>query len=70
MPTLDDAPTLPPNTALAADDLIQIYDTSAQEPRVMTIAQFLKSLGPLIPTSEGLTGEIYNASDTVKVSSP
>ena len=70
MPTLDDAPTLAANTTLAADDLIQIYDKSAQEARVMTIEQFLKSLGALIPTSEGATGEIYNASDTVKVSSP
>jgi|10_taG_2_1085330.scaffolds.fasta_scaffold05877_9 hypothetical protein len=70
MPTLDDAPTLAPNTTLAADDLIQIYDSSTQEARVMTITQFLKSLGALMPTSEGLTGEIYNASDTVKVSSP
>tara|TARA_B100000427_G_scaffold312121_1_gene303310 strand:- start:218 stop:430 length:213 start_codon:yes stop_codon:yes gene_type:complete len=70
MPTLGDAPTLAVNTALANDDLIQIYDVSANEPRVMTVQQFVKLLGALLPTSEGATGEIWNDSDAVKVSSP
>ena len=70
MPTLDDAPTLSVNTALANGDLIQIYDVSAGEPRVMTVEQFAKLLGALLPTSEGATGELWNDSDAVKVSSP
>ena len=68
MPTLDDAPTLSANTALAGDDLIQIYDVSAGEPRVMTIDQFLKVLGPILPTSSGETGEIYAATGVLTVS--
>ena len=70
MPTLDDAPTLSVNTALANGDLIQIYDVSAGEPRVMTVQQFAKLLGALLPESEGETGELWNDSDAVKVSSP
>jgi hypothetical protein len=49
MPTLDDAPIVPKlaGASVAADDLIQIYDTSAQKPKTITIAQLIVALDAL-----------------------
>lgn len=49
MPTLDDAPTIPKLTGanVAADDLIQIYDVSAQRPKAITIAELITALDAL-----------------------
>lgn len=49
MPTLDDAPTIPKLTGatVAADDLIQIYDSSARQPKTITIAQLITALDSL-----------------------
>lgn len=49
MPTLDDAPIVPKITGanVAATDLIQIYDVSAQKPKTITIAEFILALDAL-----------------------
>jgi hypothetical protein len=49
MPTLDDAPVVPTlaGASVAAGDLIQIYDVSAQQPKVITIAQLVIALDAL-----------------------
>ena len=49
MPTLDDAPIVPKITGadVAADDLIQIYDVSAQRPKTITLAQLIVALDAL-----------------------
>lgn len=41
MPTLDDAPTIPTLTAatIANDDLVQVYDTSAQRVKTISFAE-------------------------------
>jgi hypothetical protein len=61
MPTLDDAPTVPVLSALAAGDLVQIYDVSTQKPLTITVAQLLEQAVGLLPTSaSGLTtGDLY-----------
>ena len=43
MPTLDDAPIVPQiaGADVAADDLIQIYDVSAQRPKTITIEELI-----------------------------
>ena len=49
MPTLDDAPIVPKilGTDVAATDLIQIYDVSAQKPKTITIAELIIALDAL-----------------------
>jgi hypothetical protein len=49
MPTLYDAPTIPKLTgaAVAADDLIQIYDTSSRQPKTITVAELITALDAL-----------------------
>lgn len=49
MPTLDDAPIVPQITGanVAATDLIQIYDVSAQKPKTITIAELILALDAL-----------------------
>ena len=49
MPTLDDAPTVPTlaGASVATGDLIQIYDVSAQKPKVITIAELIVALDAL-----------------------
>lgn len=49
MPTLDDAPTIETLAGLdvAATDLIQIYDVSAQKPKVITISELVIALDNL-----------------------
>jgi hypothetical protein len=49
MPTLDDAPIVPKilGTDVAAADLIQIYDVSAQKPKTITIAELIIALDAL-----------------------
>jgi hypothetical protein len=49
MPTLDDAPTIPKLTgaAVAADDLIQIYDASSRQPKTITVAELITALDAL-----------------------
>jgi hypothetical protein len=48
-PSLDDAPVVHKITGadVAADDLIQIYDVSAQRPKTITIAQLIVALDAL-----------------------
>jgi hypothetical protein len=49
MPTLDDAPTIPKlaGASVATNDLIQIYDVSAQRPLTITIAELLVAIDAL-----------------------
>jgi hypothetical protein len=49
MPTLDDAPVVPEleSSDLSPNDLIQIYDVSAQRPKVITVAEFYTAIADL-----------------------
>lgn len=49
MPTLDDAPVVTKITGanVAANDLIQIYDVSAQKPKTITVAELILALDAL-----------------------
>lgn len=49
MPTLDDGPIIPKlaGASVALDDLVQIYDVSAQRPKTITIAELIVALDAL-----------------------
>ena len=51
MPTLDDAPIVPKITgaSVAAGDLVQIYDVSAQRPKTITMAELIVAITALTP---------------------
>jgi hypothetical protein len=53
MPTLDDAPKAPVLGTLAAGDLVQVFDMSAQPAgaKTITAAQLLEQAVGLLPTS-------------------
>ena len=53
MPTLDDAPKTPRLAALAAGDLVQVYDVSQQPTgaKTITAAELLEQAVGLLPTS-------------------
>ena len=53
MPTLDDAPKVPVLASLAAGDLVQVFDVSAQPAgaKAITAAQLLEQAVGLLPTS-------------------
>ena len=49
MPTLDDAPIVQQiaGADVAADDLIQIYDVSAQRPKTITMEELIIAINAL-----------------------
>lgn len=51
MPTLDDAPVVPTiaGADVAGDDLIQIYDVSAQKPKTITMDELIVAIAALTP---------------------
>lgn len=54
MPTLDDAPIVPVLSALAAGDLLQVFDVSTQQPKTITAAELLEQAVNLLPTADPL----------------
>lgn len=49
MPTLDDAPTIPKLTSetISPTDLVQVYDTSAQRVKTITLADLAQAVAAL-----------------------
>lgn len=49
MPTLDDAPTVPKLTSasIAVDDLVQVYDTSAQRVKTITLSELAAKIATI-----------------------